>query len=415
MSNWLVFLEIDSGFERAYTAAQELGFKVALYVSEERMAESAPADTVIIGALMFKQIAECVSELGISVAGFWALKDKLIPLVAKLNKEFVRNKTSYSNEVVRLTKDKIAMRSALNGSVFNPRYEVHHLRTLSRRPLPGHAVVIKPPLGYASIGVEKVMPENDFFAALDRCASVRTTIVESISDFDSSGTADLILVEEFIEGQEFSAEVFATRGKIECLGICAKSEMKPPYFEEISYCFPANIPETLANRLRSAAIEVMSRLGLSSGMAHLEFRVRGDEIIVLDIGLRLGGSGLTHDLVHYASGIDLVKAVLAELTGLDPLPFLKPTRSDIGLLYLIQVGTGGQVRKLADATADRYPEKLRSRHFVSPGDRLNGYPAYSGLPGFILFHIKGQTSASYQRVDEVLASAALDYAIEYEA
>ncbi len=424
---WIVFIEIDPGFTRAFTAAKELGLRI-LWIGRKLDDSFTSGDLcdkcVAVNELTAEEITSAIQSIVATgnVSAVWTLKDQFVPLAAGLMQSLGCNGRFASPELVATTKDKGMLRNALAGTPFNPWFKLIDLSKERNveRPLKGQTIVIKPPLGYSSIGVEKVKPDDDFQAALARTSSILTKIAESVPGFADQefNPKTTVLIEQFVGGTEFSAEVFAHNGQIECLGVCGKSEMVPPYFEEISYCMPAPIDHATTQRIMAAAVDIMGILGLSSGMAHVEVKVTESAVTVLDIGLRLGGSGLTHDLVHASTGIDLVKAVLAELAGLNPEPYLTKMRTDIGLLYLLQVKDGGRLVRSplakADEGKDNPKELVNARSFVGAGDQLTGYPNYSGTPGFAFFHIPGSDRTAYCRADELLKEAAELFALDYE-
>ncbi|MEK7232429.1 MAG: ATP-grasp domain-containing protein [Elusimicrobiota bacterium] len=280
----------------------------------------------------------------------------------------------------------------------------------------GGKVVVKPPLGYASIGVEKACVGARLSSAIRRTQSVLPMIKKSIPSWEC-GSADppddSVLVEDFVEGVEISAEVFATNGRYDLLGFCEKSPMRPPFFEEVSYCMPARRLPQRQTVIRAALYEALAALGFTDGAAHCELIISHRRIVLLDVGLRLGGSGLSHDLVYHSSGIPLAKAALTRLIGCDPRKFLASDRKDICLLYLYQVGPGGRVSNMPSVPESLRQHLIRAVDFVHPGDRLRGYPRYSGLPGYALFRIQGRGRTSYATVDRILNDCREKLAISY--
>ncbi|TGS78407.1 ATP-grasp domain-containing protein, partial [Mesorhizobium sp. M2D.F.Ca.ET.178.01.1.1] len=80
-----------------------------------------------------------------------------------------------------------------------------------------------------------------------------------------------ILIQQYVEGEEYSAELIAYNGTLHCLGIIGKHKGAPPCFVEIAHDFPAQLPETLRDELASFAAGAVSALGLDFGPAHVEF------------------------------------------------------------------------------------------------------------------------------------------------
>ncbi len=421
---WIVFLDIPSTFERAFHAAHELGLKI-LWIGEGTSVPhliSILADKYIV---INKYDFDSISEVALKqidpheINAFWALKDKHIPLASKLTIELGHNYKYPNENVVLNTKNKIALRETLKSTNYNPDFAVINPQFVTQNPFSNQSVVIKPPLGYSSIGVEKVMNDQDFESALLRSQSVLKKVADSVNEHKVSSFDPLncLLVEKFISGAEYSVEVFVNSDGIHCLGICGKSEMKAPFFEEISYCLPACIDANLSKRIYSAALEITKAIQLDSGMAHIELKVNQNEIKVLDIGLRLGGSGLTHDLIQLSSGIDIVKAVLAEIVNMSSSEILKESNQSVALLYLIQVEEGGILARLPNPTVTllnkKLPEFKRKEIFVNVNEKLIGYPNYSGLPGFVLYQINNRSSDSFRRAEDLVNLSKNIFKLEY--
>ncbi len=74
-------------------------------------------------------------------------------------------------------------------------------------------------------------------------------------DLDEISSNEHLLCEEFVQGSEYSLEIFGTNGILQCLSICQKSPMKEPYFEEITYQMPA-----MLNSIELAALRILKSL-----------------------------------------------------------------------------------------------------------------------------------------------------------
>jgi predicted ATP-grasp superfamily ATP-dependent carboligase len=418
---WIVFIDINTDFGRSFEAAKELGLRI-LYISSNAGTDltGTKISTIVdrwavVSKLNFDTVSTVVHNeiAGEEVAAFFALKDSLMPLVSKLSNRLSTSNAWTNGRTIWLTKNKLEMRDALRGTQYNPRYDSISVSGQRVNPLGEYPVIVKPLLGYASIGVEKVERFESFGSACDRSKSVLKSIEDSIPDLDHEhdyDANDLLLIEEYVRGPEYSVDVFANSNGIRCVGVSEKSEMQAPFFEEISYSMPAAISVDLRLVLENAAIEIMNALGLKSGAAHLEFRMDGQIPKILDIGLRMGGSGLTHDLVYNSTGVDLCKAVIAELCGMQSESLLTKTCEDMSLLYLVQVGAGGKVQSVPLVDVSTLPDSLRQhlvsyKIFVKVGQRISGYPNYGGLPGYVVFKIYGRDQAAYQMRDRILMAA----------
>lgn len=167
----------------------------------------------------------------------------------------------------------------------------------------GTPVVVKPLTGSGSVGVRLAMSPAEAAAAtvvlLDQGANERGLAQEGS-----------VLVEEYVDGLEFSVEVFD--GQV--VGITQKLLGAPPAFVEIGHAYPANIPAPLAASIGRVAIEATQALGLHYGALHIEVRSGPSGPVIIEVNPRLAG-GMIPALVHHACGVDLVDAALRRALG----------------------------------------------------------------------------------------------------
>jgi hypothetical protein len=411
---WIVCLDISPSFTDAFAAAENLRAKILL-ISGSAIPDSNawPDGLTKVDVPHSWQLTDVLGTIRSAIDPFesivvWALKDRLVPLAASLNQILGSTGRWPSQRAIWSTKNKLLMRQDLAGTGLNPRYSVIRGED-TPHPFPNKAVVLKPLEGYASIGVELLeagASAVDFAASARRSFSVLQSIADGITGDRPHyvpSTRDVLLVEEFIGGLEYSVEVFVAGGKPHVMGICGKSPMVPPYFEEISYMMPAAIDTATQERLTVAALLAVTVLGVTSGMAHVEIKDGENGPKILDVGLRLGGSGLTHDLVKVSSGINLVHAVLAELLAQPSEHLLRANTSDTALLYLLQVASGGTVQDVPSTdTVSSLPRPVMFEALIKTGDRLTPYPAYSGTPGFALFSVPGQGNSATAKAREIV-------------
>lgn len=419
---WIIFLDINSLFLEAFIAANELGLNV-FYIYNKNHTPRPDALSLCVASAEFKilnkeSILKTIeTNIDLSeVIGIWTLKDQYVPLANEINREcFDHQNEKRQPRAALLSKNKYLLRKSLDHTKYNPCYSILSENSNHQNPLPNRTIVIKPLLGYSSIGVEILNPDSNFEEAISRTRSTLNNIGNSILGSMPVGEyKNLILVEEYIAGEEFSVEIFASQGNYKLIGCCSKTKMAAPYFEEISYLFEAQLSTTTRAQLMQAAFDVASSIGLFSGPAHMEFILSQEGPKLLDVGLRLGGAGLTHHLVKIASGVNLVKAALAEFSFQSPTPFLKVEKNNLSLLFLTQVESGGAVEKLPVFESSFIgAELISSDYFINVGDKVQGYPNYSGLPGYCLYQIKDRSNDSYKLAGEIVSYNLQNSKIKY--
>lgn len=127
-----------------------------------------------------------------------------------------------------------------------------------------------------------------------------------------------VLIEQFIEGPEFSVEVIVWQGVPHVLAVTDKKTTEAPYFVELGHNQPSVFPEDIQKKLKDGAIAGIKALGLSNCAAHCELKVQDGEAYLMEIGARMGGDFISTELTHLSTGIDMVAAAIKVALGIEP-------------------------------------------------------------------------------------------------
>ena len=127
-----------------------------------------------------------------------------------------------------------------------------------------------------------------------------------------------VLIEQFIEGPEFSVEVIVWNGEPHVLAITDKKTTEAPYFVELGHNQPSIYPVDIQQKLKDGAIAGIKALGLSNCAAHCELKVQNGEAYLMEIGARMGGDFISTELTHLSTGIDMVAATISVVLGMEP-------------------------------------------------------------------------------------------------
>lgn len=163
-------------------------------------------------------------------------------------------------------------------------------------------LIVKPVDGWSSKGVVRI---DDFDRYRDAVSYAR----------DQSMSGDVV-VEEFVGGPEFSAECISQAGEHHILAVTEKTTTGFPHYVETMHRQPALLVHRVRQRLEEIAPIALNALGVSNGASHIEFKVNSDEeIVIIEIGARMGGDCIGTHLVPMSTGIDYVKAVIDAACG----------------------------------------------------------------------------------------------------
>ncbi|WP_018099442.1 lyase family protein [Sinorhizobium meliloti] len=167
-------------------------------------------------------------------------------------------------------------------------------------------VVVKPVSGSGSSGVRLC---DSGTAAIKAFESAKDVLLDQV-DLPSPE----ILIQQYIEGREYSAEIIAHDGALHCLGILAKHKGPPPRFVEVGHDFPAPLPEASLGELASFAAGAVAALGLSFGPAHVEFVITEAGPVIIEVNPRLAG-GMIPVMLSHALGTSILDMVIRLYAG----------------------------------------------------------------------------------------------------
>lgn len=165
--------------------------------------------------------------------------------------------------------------------------------------------IVKPTDRSGSRGIYKVNSKLEIKAAVESALK--------------EGFEKKALIEEFVEGQEYSVEYISYHGQHHFLAMTLKYTTGAPHFIETGHLEPAPVDDdTLAN-VKTVVEHALDSLELTEGASHSELKIDAHgNIKIIEIGGRMGGDCIGSDLVHYSTGIDFVKAVIDVACGKEP-------------------------------------------------------------------------------------------------
>ena len=126
------------------------------------------------------------------------------------------------------------------------------------------------------------------------------------------------VVEEFVEGDEYSIEYISYKGQHWFLSATQKITTGAPNFIETGHREPAPLDEATIERIKSISEHALNTLNLEYGAAHIEIKIDGDKIRLIEIGGRMGGDFIGSHLVELSTGYDYVRAVIDVAMGVQP-------------------------------------------------------------------------------------------------
>ena len=168
-----------------------------------------------------------------------------------------------------------------------------------------YPVIVKPLDRSGSRGITKLESED--------------SLEEAIKVAKEQGFEDAALVEEFVEGQEYSVEYISFKGKHQFLALTYKYTTGAPHFIETGHLEPAPIDEDKLSEIKRVTEHALDSLGIKYGASHTEIKINKDGIIkIIEIGGRMGGDFIGSTLVKLTTGVDFVEQVIRVSLGEEP-------------------------------------------------------------------------------------------------
>jgi biotin carboxylase len=166
----------------------------------------------------------------------------------------------------------------------------------------------------------------------DAMGSVGVSLVRAAADLPAAVSllpdAGPFLVEQFVEGPEYSVEGILLAGEPLVLAITAKEKTPLPYFVEVGHVLPASLPEADQREIERQVGAALTTIGLRTGAFHVELWLTPAGVVLGEVHGRIGGDWI-HALIEYAiPGLELFGLIFDDLLGRSPTPrSLAVTRS----------------------------------------------------------------------------------------
>ena len=127
-----------------------------------------------------------------------------------------------------------------------------------------------------------------------------------------------VIVEEYIEGSEFSIEGLVFGGRLYITALADRHIFFPPYFIEMGHTIPSECTQDIADEVISVFERGVHALGLTDGAVKGDILVRNGKAFVGEIAARLSGGYMSGWTVPYSCGLDITAAALTLALGGSP-------------------------------------------------------------------------------------------------
>lgn len=284
----------------------------------------------------------------------------------------------HSPEVVERSTNKYLMKQAFqaSGVPCAKGILVKHGKFLPPDMLVGfpYPFIIKPPTAFSSRGVYRISSYEEYRERL------LTTVTFSPDDS--------YLIEEFVDGVEFSVETITHKGKTSVIQHTEKMITPFPETVEIGHIQPGVLTNQQRCLTDTTVIKAIKALGIDNSAAHTELKLTAKGPVIIEIGPRLGGDFISSHLTRISTGCNMEAAAVNVAVGIPP--DLKIHHDTGSAIVYLSLPTGSVVKTISDSSTVTQDEYYVMHNLsIKPGDCIADITDSSKRPGFVI--ARGET------------------------
>ena len=262
----------------------------------------------------------------------------------------------------------------------------------------GLPVVLKPSRGWGQRGVSKVERQDELEGAYERARA--------------ASEGGLVLVEEFVAGDEFSVNAYTLGGSTTVCSVTERVITQYPDPPGITFAewYPSGLDRAREADAVEAALAGIRALGIRRGPTYTQLRMGPKGARIVETAYRLGG-GLDPDVALLASGISLFRKILGVALGNTEWEQSGPEKPrHAGAIGKFLVGRPGRVVRISGLDEARaMPGVVGAEVYVTIGSTVHKLTDGSKRVGHVLVVGDGRDDAN-----ERAARAAAAIRIETE-
>ncbi|MCR5612108.1 ATP-grasp domain-containing protein [Treponema sp.] len=160
-----------------------------------------------------------------------------------------------------------------------------------------------------------VKPVDNMGARGCRMIRNKSELLFSIEDAVRNSRSGNCILEDYMEGPEFSIDALIYDGTMTITGFADRHIYFPPYFIETGHTMPTAISGSQYNELIQTFARGAYALGLTRGAAKADIKYTKDGPMVGEIAARLSGGYMSGWTFPYSSDLNLTKAAIQIACG----------------------------------------------------------------------------------------------------
>lgn len=254
--------------------------------------------------------------------------------------------------------------------------------------------ILKPSRNSGSRGIHKISRD------------ITETEFKEMFDHSLSESRDKsVMIEQFIDGPEFSVEIIVWQGNINILTVTDKKTTGAPHFVELGHSQPSQFSEAEVKAIVDAARDGVRALAVDNCACHAEIKLQKGktfpEAYIMEIGARLGGDFISTVLTESSTGIDMVGAAIK--CALGETPDLTPSHEPRGVCIRYFCPPTGTLVSIENKDVLENPAVQDYELYVSSGDRIGEVTSSLSRSGHVIVNAPSAQEA-VEKADAIIDS-----------
>ncbi|MFH0925899.1 MAG: ATP-grasp domain-containing protein [bacterium] len=231
-------------------------------------------------------------------------------------------------------------------------------------------LVIKPVDNMGSRGVTKISSLEELKEGYNRA-------------FQCS-TLKQVIIEEYLEGPEYSIDAYMDNGKFHLLGLADRIFSFLPFFVEIGY----TMPSTLSDLDKGALFELMEKgalaIGIKNGIIKGDLKITFNGPRIIELAVRLSGNRMSTEAIPLSNGIDAVKIAIELALGKNPKK-IKNNSKEFGFAYRSLLPSVGMLKEVKGLKSSKLIKGIVDVVIkIKPGDMIPQFKCSADSIGYVI-------------------------------
>ncbi|WP_157279825.1 ATP-grasp domain-containing protein [Paenibacillus swuensis] len=225
-----------------------------------------------------------------------------------------------------------------------------------------YPVVLKPTNCASSQNVYFIHDEAELQNAMDIIVDFKVTYM----DFK---VREEYLIEQYLEGPEFSVELFLQKGEAIFAAVTEKRTTPLPFFVETLHTLPTPSHTDRQEDIIRTAVHALQAIGLTDGPSHVEVKLSPSGPRIIEVNGRPGGDNISSDLLVLAFGIDIFEATVNYYLD-QPVSLNTEHNRAASIAYVTAERDGVFEHIRGFDHVQQHPNVVRAHVAVAPGDTI---------------------------------------------